>query len=393
MKFQNLSDVAEILSSGIKKYNGKKHYVATGDIQDNIIINSREFSYNDRPSRANMEVKKDDVLFAKMRDTEKMFLITETEDDFLFSTGFAVLRPKTKIMNPLFLYYYFHSPYFQKTKNQYAYGGTQKSINNSRIVKIPIIVPDKKYQEKAVNILNKILNLVKKREQTKKISNDLIESIFYNIFGDPKGNPQCWKKTELCKIIEGKPLHGKSVIGSKVRSTPPGIPLLKLGALTDRGFDATQIKYYDESEKNLNGHILCNNDILISRSNTRELVGRVGRYTNEPKICLAPDLMIKIKSKSNVIDPVYLEFYLRTKFVQNYFRKRSRGTSGSMKKISNKDINETIVLVPSQESQKKFNQIKNRYENLLSQQNASHQTLQIAFSSILNMVFKGKFGA
>ena len=47
-----------------------------------------------------MEFKKDDVIFAKMQDTVKVFLIDDDASQNIYSTGFAGLRikDKTKIL-------------------------------------------------------------------------------------------------------------------------------------------------------------------------------------------------------------------------------------------------------------------------------------------------------
>lgn len=165
---------------------------------------------------------------------------------------------------------------------------------------------------------------------------------------------------------------------------------MKLSSLTEYGYDPTKIKYYNESPEKIEKHLLKQDEILISRSNTIELVGRVGRYNNEPKPCIAPDLIIKIRANPKVIEPAYLEFYLRTNLVRTFFQSRARGTSGSMKKISNDDVKSVEVLIPPISLQKKFGLIVTRYSKLQKSQKNSYQEILNAINLLLFKSFIGE---
>ena len=67
----------ELVKSGVKNFSGLKKYVATGSLETGKIIDFVEIDYETRPSRANMEVQENDILFAKMKDTEKIFFVSE----------------------------------------------------------------------------------------------------------------------------------------------------------------------------------------------------------------------------------------------------------------------------------------------------------------------------
>jgi Restriction endonuclease S subunits len=135
-EIKSLGDIAELIKPGIKKFVQNKHYVKTGNIDDSKILSTDIITYEDRPNRADMEVQEGDVLFARMQSTNKVFLVTSKETGYIFSTGFAVVRPKLDKIEPKFLAFYFKSKYFQSEKDKVAHGATQKAINNSDILKI-----------------------------------------------------------------------------------------------------------------------------------------------------------------------------------------------------------------------------------------------------------------
>src|SRR2546426_7738186 len=133
---RRLVEVASLVGSGIRAFHGQRRYVKTGDVLNNEIVASRYVTTQNRPSRANMEAQEGDVLCARMHSTEKVLLVTKKASDYLFSTGFAVLRPKTDVILPGYLAHYVKSSYFQGDKDKLSEGATQKAINNESLANL-----------------------------------------------------------------------------------------------------------------------------------------------------------------------------------------------------------------------------------------------------------------
>src|SRR5205807_2356947 len=98
-------------------------------------------------------------------------------------------------------------------------------------------------------------------------------SLFYQRFGTGQPSveyPETMKLKELLKT----PLA--SGFSPNTNDVPPGIPVFSLSAITKFGIDESQVKYYTGKNYQGRGSNLEVDDILISRSNTLELVGKVG---------------------------------------------------------------------------------------------------------------------
>ncbi len=66
---------AEVIGSGIKEFKGEKIYLATADVSDNTITNlSTKITFQNRPSRANMQPVEKSIWFAKMKDSRKLLM-------------------------------------------------------------------------------------------------------------------------------------------------------------------------------------------------------------------------------------------------------------------------------------------------------------------------------
>ena len=125
-----LKDVIKIMPSGISHFAGEKKYVDTSSVENTKILNYEPITFDNRRSRANMQVNEGCVLFAKAKDTHKVLLITSENCNNIYSTGFFVLKTKTEKILPEYLYYYFNFNEIEKLKNRLAQGATQIAINN-----------------------------------------------------------------------------------------------------------------------------------------------------------------------------------------------------------------------------------------------------------------------
>ena len=98
------------------------------------------------------------------------------------------------------MYYVLISDYFQTEKDKYCSGATQKAINNTNLKKIKIPVPPMEIQEKIVQVLDQAQALIDKRKEQIEALDQLIESIFYTMFGDPVRNEKGWEVKELEEV-------------------------------------------------------------------------------------------------------------------------------------------------------------------------------------------------
>ena len=187
----NLLDICKIGGSSVKKFDGTRKYIATGDIIDNEIASYELVNYNNKPSRANVEIKNSDVLFAKMKDTVKVLKANENNINNIYSTGFYCMTPNDNVLHE-YLYYYFKSESFNSQKNKNCTGATQKAINNEGLKKIKIkFLPGLEEQNKIVKELSCVERLITiKNEEVNKL-NLLVKSQFVEMFGCKQDGFKC----------------------------------------------------------------------------------------------------------------------------------------------------------------------------------------------------------
>ena len=159
--------------------------------------------------------------------------------------------------------------------------------------------------------------------------------------------PNEWEAGVLTDWLQCSPKNGYSPPESGEWT---GTLMLGLGCLTKHGFIPSQLKNAPSGDPRIQKALLSDGDLLISRANTRETVGFVGRYRNIGLPCSYPDLMMRltIVDSSN---PEFMEYVLRSGGVRKQIQAAANGTSESMVKINANTVKGLKVALPRLDEQ------------------------------------------
>lgn len=135
-----------------------------------------------------------------------------------------------------------------------------------------------------------------------------------------------------------------------------GVLALGLGCLTVNGFAPRQLKNVPARDVRYAGAWLSDGDLLMSRSNTLDMVGLVGRYRDVGTPCVYPDLMMRLTPNSLVL-PRFLEITLQSPVVRAQIKSHAQGTSASMAKISAATVQRLQVRIPALAGQQRIVEI------------------------------------
>lgn len=162
--------------------------------------------------------------------------------------------------------------------------------------------------------------------------------------------PESWKWVRLLDVVEEKPANGFSPKGVDYQTA---VKNLTLTATTSGYFKADAFKYVDIQLEPDSKYWLKKDDLLIQRSNSRELVGTSCIYTGDDDAFIYPDLMMKLRVM-NGVDVKYVDHVLKSPLIRNYFSKTASGTSESMPKINQGIVSATLIPLPPLAEQKRI---------------------------------------
>lgn len=203
-----------------------------------------------------------------------------------------------------------------------------------------IPTPSLDAQLEIVSELNKINELIRlKKEQLKDFDN-LAQSLFYEMFGDPVENEKGWEVKKLGELL--KVIGGYAFKSDKYKDE--GIPILRIGNINSGFFRDTNLVFAESDEK-LEKYKIFPGDIVIS------LTGTVGK-SDYGNVCIMDDAYnfyylnqrnAKLEIFGN-LDKYYLSAILKNEDIKSRLTSISRGVRQA--NIANKDIENLQIPLP-----------------------------------------------
>ena len=130
--------------------------------------------------------------------------------------------------------------------------------------------------------------------------------------------------------------------------------VLKVGCVNGPEFNPTEQKALPPELEPVHAYEIHPGDVLMSRGNTRELVGGAALVRDVRSRLLLCDLLYRFRSLTTRTDPEYLVLQLRSPSVRHQIEREATGTSSSMKKISQEKLRDFMVVLPPLDEQKRI---------------------------------------
>ena len=384
---ENILDYCTISGESVKKYEGRKRYVATGDVIENKIINSSEVDYMNKPSRANQIAKVGDLLFAKIKETKKVIKIDEDNSKNIYSTGFFVIRPNEGILTD-YIYWVLNSPKFNRDKDRNCKGATQKALNNEGLKKIKINkIPDIVEQQKIVSKLNKINKIITKKKKQLNMLDELIKSQFVEMFKREKINKKDWLETTMgdhIRLLTDFSANGSyKILDSKVimYDEPNYAYMVRTIDLENKDYK-NKVKYITkETYEFLSKSKVYPNDIIMNK------IGSAGKVYIMPNLDIPVTLgrnafLIRFNDK---ILPIYIYYLLTSEYGKKQIQRCVRGAV--TKTITKEDVRKIKIIVPPIDLQNQFSEIVKQIDKQKFEIEKSLKETQELYESLMEKYF------
>ena len=374
----------KIKSSGINIFCGNKNYLSTECIKNNKINKIEEvISYKKRPSRANLQPQTNDVFFAKMKETEKVLIITEKiEDEYILSTGFMPIRPYLNKLNSIYLSYYFKSKQFNEIKDKLSYGGTQKALNNQNASKIKIPIPPLQQQKKIVKVLDISSALLEKQKELIAKYDLFLKSKFIEMFGNPMVNSLKWNYKSFSEIAHcrlGKMVDKKQNIGKE-----KFIYLANLNVQWGY-FKLKELRkmYFSDNEKI--EFSLRKGDLLICEGGE---IGRTAIWKEEIKNCYFQKALHRCRVDKSIVSPEYISHFMLHMIKSGGLSKYI--VSATIPHLTGVKLKKINIPIPPITLQNKFAKIVEKIETIKTKETKKLNHLETLHKSLMDKAFKGE---
>lgn len=315
--------------------------------------------YATSPSRARRRVQFGDCLFGTVRPLQRSHgFIDRTENEFVASTGFSVLRAKSGVVDARYLYHWMLGTSALRQSDNAAVGSNYPAVNESDVAKFKLLLPSFDEQRRIAEILDSVDDSIQtaviaatKAEELRaalvrdsmREGLDLVASVEASRLASVRGAT----KGEWTAVPLGNLLHGIDAGRSPDLEDEPAGPgqwgVLKVSAVGRDKFRPRENKVvrdrtlYDES--------LCvrPGDLIMTRANTAELVGLSCIVEDTPNGLMLCDKTLRLKVAKRIAPAKFVNLVLGMWEVRRQIEIAATGTSGSMKNISQISIKRLTV--------------------------------------------------
>ena len=225
------------------------------------------------PSRARKIIETSDVIFATVRPTlMRIALITEDFNNEICSTGYCVLKPNQKVINPEFLYYSVLTDSFISKIEKLQRGASYPAIRDSDLKAQIINIPPLPEQRKIAHVLSTIQKAIEQQDKLIRTTTELKKALMQKLFTEgTRGEPQ--KETEIGLVPEswevvelGKYAYIENGFAFKSEDyVKDGVPLIRISNVSHGYLIEKDNKYLPNSFLNTYSKFsLQKGDLIIS---------------------------------------------------------------------------------------------------------------------------------
>jgi type I restriction enzyme, S subunit len=280
--------------------------------------------------------------------------------------------------DPKFIYYYLQT--LREKILRVAWGGAQKHIHQQFVKNLKVPLPPLPIQKQIAEILNKADEAKQKRKEANKFTDEFLQSVFIEMFGDPVKNQKGWEVKKFGCIFNSI----RYGTGSPPTYVKNGIPFIR----------ATNIKYNSIVENDL-VFISKEDANKIKKCELREgnlLVVRSGINTGDAAVVpkefdgayAAYDLIIEL----DYVHSIFYSFLINSTYGKAIIGPLSR--RAGQPHLNAEQLKDIEFYLPPFKLQQQFAEIVNKVEALKEKQKQSELELENLFQSLMQRAFKGE---
>ncbi len=264
----------------------------------------------------------------------------------------AALRPESSLLDARYLYRWFSSAHVQDLARNCGRQTTNISnmdLNRCMAIKIPL--PPLPEQRRIAAILDKADALRAKRREAIAKLDQLLQSVFLDMFGDPVTNPKEWDESsvlgDVAEICSG------ITKGRKTAETTRGVPYLAVSNVQDRHLRLDNVKSIEATEAEIERYQLKVNDLLLTEGGDPDKLGRGSLWDGSIPECIHQNHVFRVRVRDHAIDPVFLNWLVGSSRGKQYFVRSAKQTTG-IASINMSQLRRFPLLRPPRELQVRF---------------------------------------
>jgi len=268
-------------------------------------------------------------------------------------------------------------------------GGAQPNISQQYIRGTKVILPPLEEQRRIAAILDAADDLRAKRRAALVKLDQVAQSIFIDMFGDPAVNPQhsqCKRLVEVCASADDIKCGPFGTQLAKSEYTREGVPLWGIKQVNAKFRRDTPEFISLEKAQELSPYSLTSGDIVMTRKGT---VGNCAVYPPEFPMGIMHSDLLRIRVDRSICDPVFLSHQLH--YSRDVERQMTTLAGGAvMPGINVSRLKDITILLPPIQAQRQFSIAVENLESLRAKCEVGKNKLEQLFHSLQARAFGGE---
>lgn len=306
---------------------------------------------------------------------------------YTFNNFTSVLRVKNhqKVFSRFLFYVLFDYHKVGKTKSFQNKTTGIINLKLDRYVKendIPL--PILEVQQKIAQTLDTAAELIVLRKQQLAELDDLIKSVFYEMFGDPRENTFGWRSIPLERVadITSGVTKGRKLLDKKLIS----VPYMRVANVQDGHLVLDEVKKIDVLESDVIKYRLMPGDLLMTEGGDPDKLGRCAVWKNEIESCIHQNHIFRVRLNQRIVTPQFSSFLIGSSYGKQYFLKAAKQTTG-IATINSTQLKRFPVLLPPLSLQNQFAEIVTKIEEQKALVQKAIDESQYLFDSLMDEYF------
>ena len=267
-----------------------------------------------------------------------------------------------------------------------THGSSIPYIRKGGLESCPVPLPSLEGQKRIAGILDEADRVRKKSQALIDKYDELAQSLFFDMFGDPVTNPKGWEVVQLGEKLVTK--GGKRLPkGADYSVSPTEWPYLRVADMRVNAVELGELKFLtEEVQSKISRYTISKDDVFISIAGT---IGVAGWIPDELDGCNLTENAAKIVGLREArLRKEFLSFFLNSHFVQREIEARTMAVG--VPKLALFRIESLPLMLPPMELQEEFLVRLRKIQACKSHLGQNVQGGNNLFNALLQKAFKGE---
>jgi type I restriction enzyme, S subunit len=326
------------------------------------------------------------VLFGKLRPYLRKIALPMGKG--CSSTELVPLLPDVRHLDRSYLFHWVRRPQVIDALMAKNTGARMPRADMDVLLRMALPLPPLDAQRQIVGVLDRAGEIRRHAEAARAKARAIIPALFLDTFGDPATNPMSWPVGEIRDLIE-------RIDGGWSPKCDDEVPqqdewgILKLSAVAAVGFVSNEVKLLPNQSEGRPELEVRDGDLLFTRKNTLDLVGRSAVVNNSPRRRMLPDTIFRlIPAEPAGFRPEYLSALINFRTFRPTIRQLASGSAASMPGISRGRLKKLRIPLPPLVLQTTFAEQVQRIEVLARNLDAAAKKAEAMAAALSAEVFE-----